>query len=46
MWLMTIWRLMWEMSVTQPQCTRCGGFHSLSRCNWPAIEKGAKDDRT
>ena len=35
MWLMTIWRLMWEMWAA-PQCTRCGGQHALSRCPWPA----------
>jgi hypothetical protein len=47
MWLMTMMRLVWEMSVTpHVECTRCGGHHSLSRCTWPATEKGVKDDRT
>ena len=33
MWLMTIYRLMWEMWTAQ--CTRCGGNHALSECTWP-----------
>lgn len=38
MWIMTIYRLMWDI-LTTPQCTRCGGDHSLSKCTWPAVEK-------
>jgi hypothetical protein len=42
MWLMTIYRLMWEMWA-QPQCTRCGGQHTLSRCPWPVVEPGKSE---
>jgi hypothetical protein len=38
MWLMTLMRLMWDIWIV-PQCTRCGGDHSLSKCPWPAEKR-------
>jgi hypothetical protein len=37
MWFVTMMRLMWGI-WNSPQCTRCGGDHSLSQCNWPVVE--------
>jgi hypothetical protein len=37
---MTIYRLMWEMWTAE--CTRCGGNHALSKCNWPAARPESK----
>jgi hypothetical protein len=37
MWLITMMRLMWDICAV-PQCTRCGGSHTLSQCRWPAVE--------
>jgi hypothetical protein len=34
-----LWWLMWGI-LTVPQCTRCGGDHSLSKCPWPAEKNG------
>lgn len=42
MWIMTIWRLWLEIWTSPPQCTRCGGAHTLSRCPWPAVEFKAR----
>lgn len=26
----------------EPECTRCGGYHPVSRCPWPIITKEMK----
>jgi hypothetical protein len=41
MWLVTMWRLMWDIMAV-PECPRCGGIgHRPSQCRWPAVIKGA-----
>jgi hypothetical protein len=40
-----MWLLAWSLVYSSPQCTRCGGYHAVSKCPWPTLTtKGAMDD--
>jgi hypothetical protein len=33
----------WD-AIFRPACTRCGGAHLLSQCNWPLVDEERKQE--